>query len=83
MSVVLLMIAAQNHAGCEVLHMSTAELDLAHVPPPQDVTSVDGLFDQYINTCADQGSRTIRTEEAVLISMAYLSNAISCAHGEM
>ena len=31
-----------------------------------------GYFDFYLNTCAGQGSRTIRTEEAVLISLARL-----------
>lgn len=30
------------------------------------------LFDHYLNTCPLQGSRTIRTEEAVLISLAAL-----------
>ncbi|GLH08467.1 Putative methyltransferase [Gryllus bimaculatus] len=30
------------------------------------------LFDYYFNTCPDQGSRTIRTEEALLISLAAL-----------
>ncbi|KAK3928521.1 Putative methyltransferase C9orf114 [Frankliniella fusca] len=30
------------------------------------------LFDFYLNTCPDQGSRTIRTEEAILISLAEL-----------
>lgn len=34
------------------------------------------LFDRYINTCFDQGSRTIRTEEAVLISAAFLQPAL-------
>ena len=28
------------------------------------------LFDHYLNTCPKQGSRTIRTEEAILISLA-------------
>ena len=28
------------------------------------------LFDMYVNTCPKQGSRTIRSEEAILISMA-------------
>ena len=27
------------------------------------------LFDEYLNTCPDQGSATIRTEEAILISL--------------
>jgi hypothetical protein len=31
------------------------------------------LFDTWLNTCPFQGSRTIRTEEAVLISLAKLS----------
>lgn len=30
------------------------------------------LFDCYLNTCPEQGSRTIRTEEAVLITLAEL-----------
>jgi len=40
---------------------------------------VDDLFDMYINTCPEQGSRTIRTEEALLISLAYLQPAIQAA----
>lgn len=31
------------------------------------------LFDVWLNTCPYQGSRTIRTEEAVMISLATLS----------
>lgn len=34
-------------------------------------------FDIYINTCPRQGSRTIRTEEALLISLSYLQPALS------
>ena len=30
------------------------------------------LFDLYLNTCPKQGSRTIRTEEAILVSLAAL-----------
>jgi predicted SPOUT superfamily RNA methylase MTH1 len=30
------------------------------------------LFQYYVNTCPSQGSRTIRTEEAILISLASL-----------
>lgn len=40
-----------------------------------DVLTVDDpalLFDYYLNTCPDQGSRTIRTEEAILITLAEL-----------
>ncbi|XP_062507487.1 putative methyltransferase C9orf114 [Corticium candelabrum] len=34
------------------------------------VSEVGLLFDYYVNTCPNQGSRTIRTEEALLISMS-------------
>nr|CAD7399159.1 unnamed protein product [Timema poppensis] len=34
------------------------------------------LFDHYLNTCPNQGSRTIRTEEAILISMAALRSKL-------
>lgn len=34
--------------------------------------NVADLFDYYINTCPHQGSRTIRTEEALLISLAAI-----------
>ena len=37
------------------------------------VTDPSELFDLYLNTCASQGSRTIRAEEAMMISMACLS----------
>lgn len=37
------------------------------------------LFDRYLNTCFQQGSRTIRTEEAILISAAFLQPAIAAA----
>jgi len=40
-------------------------LDIA----PEDVGN---LFDSYVNVCPDQGSRTIRTEEAVLVGMSCL-----------
>ena len=34
------------------------------------VEDVKDLFDSYVNTCPSQGSGTIRTEEAILISLA-------------
>ncbi|CAI2170246.1 5116_t:CDS:10 [Funneliformis geosporum] len=37
----------------------------------------DELFDLWVNTCPDQGSRTIRTEEAVLITMSSIRTAIN------
>jgi len=42
-------------------------------------TEVANLFDQYVNTCVNQGSRTIRTEEAILISLSSLSPVINKA----
>ena len=41
-----------------------------------DVTTPDVLFHHYINVCPGQGSRTIRTEEAILITMSTLKPAI-------
>ncbi|XP_064650368.1 putative methyltransferase C9orf114 [Lineus longissimus] len=38
------------------------------------------LFQHYLNTCPSQGSRTIRTEEAILITMATLRPQIHNAH---
>lgn len=38
------------------------------------------LFDYYVNTVPNQGSRTIRTEEAVLISLATLYFKITPLH---
>ena len=41
----------------------------------QDLSEIDdpsGLFDIYLNTCPKQGSRTIRTEEAILLSLVAL-----------
>nr|XP_002131245.1 putative methyltransferase C9orf114 [Ciona intestinalis] len=34
------------------------------------------LFDKYLNTCPNQGSRTIRTEEAILVTMSTLWSQI-------
>lgn len=37
---------------------------------------VSQLFDRYVNTCFHQGSRTIRTEEAIFISMSFLDTGL-------
>jgi predicted SPOUT superfamily RNA methylase MTH1 len=37
---------------------------------------IERLFDQWINICPSQGSRTIRTEEAVLLSLSVLKSHI-------
>lgn len=39
-------------------------------------TRAEELFDAYINTCAHQGSGTIRTEEAILVSLSALHSHI-------
>ncbi|XP_041826358.1 putative methyltransferase C9orf114 homolog [Melanotaenia boesemani] len=48
-----------------------------------DVTDPSVLFDLYLNTCPGQGSRTIRTEEAILISMAGLRSRITAAFSDV
>ncbi|PXF41386.1 putative methyltransferase [Gracilariopsis chorda] len=61
----------------EQLNISpTASLPSQH-QAEQNHNNVADLFDFYINTCPDQGSRTIRTEEAVLISLAALQPFIN------
>ncbi|XP_005992155.1 putative methyltransferase C9orf114 homolog isoform X2 [Latimeria chalumnae] len=47
-----------------------------------DITDPSVLFNLYLNTCQGQGSRTIRTEEAILISMAALRPKIAAAVGQ-
>lgn len=47
--------------------------------PQMEVTDPSLLYDQYLNTVPGQGSRTIRTEEAVLISLASLSGKLNPA----
>ena len=41
-----------------------------------DATDPAELFDLYLDVCPDQGSRTIRTEEAILVTMASLRDKI-------
>ena len=41
--------------------------------------NVERLFHRWLNTCPLQGSRTIRTEEAVLVSLGFLQSAIQAA----
>lgn len=36
------------------------------------VEEIRSLFDMYLNTCPEQGTRTIRTEEAIMMSMASI-----------
>ncbi|KZV33592.1 hypothetical protein F511_34360 [Dorcoceras hygrometricum] len=39
--------------------------------------TVGDIFDSYLNTCPHQGSRTIRTEEAIFISLQYFQEPIN------
>ncbi|KAJ1288527.1 hypothetical protein BS78_02G095700 [Paspalum vaginatum] len=41
------------------------------------------VFTSYLNTCPNQGSRTIRTEEALLISLQYFQDPIRRAEQQM
>ncbi|XVF28904.1 hypothetical protein REPUB_Repub15cG0073000 [Reevesia pubescens] len=41
--------------------------------------NVRDIFDMYLNTCSHQGSRTIRTEEALFISLQYFQEPITRA----
>ncbi|CAK9173648.1 unnamed protein product [Ilex paraguariensis] len=41
--------------------------------------NVREIFDSYLNTCPRQGSRTIRTEEAIFISLQYFQEPIDRA----
>lgn len=41
--------------------------------------NVREVFDIYLNTCPHQGSRTVRTEEAILISLQYFQEPINRA----
>ena len=53
---------------------------LLRVPGLHPLTSSCNSFPKFrLNTCPYQGSRTIRTEEAVLISLATLSTSIAKA----
>lgn len=38
---------------------------------------IEKMFDLYLNTCPDQGCRTIRTEEAIMISLSILKPILS------
>ncbi|KAI8346661.1 putative RNA methyltransferase-domain-containing protein [Mortierella sp. GBAus27b] len=42
-----------------------------------DADEAKDMFDHWINTCPRQGSRVVRTEEAVLITMAALQNTLA------
>jgi methyltransferase len=58
--------------GLEHSAQCDERLAAAGVGGGESARPVDDLFDFYVNTCPHQGSRTIRTEEAIPISLANL-----------
>lgn len=61
--------AAPSFSAALVVFGGPAGLEAADPVAP-------ALFDAWVNTCPGQGSRTIRTEEAVLVSLAVLQPAL-------
>jgi methyltransferase len=43
-----------------------------------DPNEADKLFHKYLNTCPNQGTLTIRTEEAILISLCKICTMLNC-----
>ena len=58
-----------------------AALDVDEELSRLEVKSPEGLFDHWINICPQQGSRTIRTEEALWIGLTSLSKIIGTNAG--
>lgn len=65
-----MMIVFGGVAGLEVAVKADKELEGLGVKSP------DGLFDHWVNLCPGQGSRTIRTEEAVWLGLMGLRNLV-------
>jgi len=66
-----LLIGFGGPQGLEECVQQDPALQAMHqIPQPEK------LFNLYCNTCPEQGSRTIRTEEAVLISLSHFQSAI-------
>lgn len=58
---------------CLIVFGGLAGLEAAvDVDPYLDVDDPSLVFHKYVNTCPQQGSRTIRTEEAILLTLAEL-----------
>ncbi|XP_012536224.1 putative methyltransferase C9orf114 homolog [Monomorium pharaonis] len=58
---------------CLIVFGGLAGLEAAlDVDPYLNVDDPSLVFHKYVNTCPQQGSRTIRTEEAILLSLAEL-----------
>lgn len=62
-----------EYRHCLVVFGGLAGLEAAlDADPHLDVDDPSLVFDKYVNTCPQQGSRTIRTEEAILLTLAEL-----------
>jgi len=62
-----------EYCHCLIVFGGLAGLEAAiDVDPHLDVDDPSLVFDKYVNTCPQQGSRTIRTEEAILLTLAEL-----------
>ena len=71
-----LLIAFGGPEGLEKCVQQDAALHaMHHNPQPAK------LFHTYCNTCPDQGSRTIRSEEAILISLSFFQSSIRQSNG--
>jgi hypothetical protein len=46
--------------------------DVVGNDPDLRTKDTQSLFDMYLNVCPDQGSNTIRTEEAMLVTLSAL-----------
>ncbi|XP_050449584.1 putative methyltransferase C9orf114 homolog isoform X1 [Cataglyphis hispanica] len=62
-----------EYRHCLIVFGGIAGLEAAvDVDPNLDVDDPSLIFHKYVNTCPQQGSRTIRTEEAILLTLAEL-----------
>jgi predicted SPOUT superfamily RNA methylase MTH1 len=66
-----------QHALIVIGGPSGLEYLLQNDPCREQHASPATLFDRYLNVCPNQGSRTIRTEEAVLLCLMYLKPALA------
>ena len=48
--------------------------------PDLEASNPGELFQSYLNVCPEQGSRTIRTEEALLVALATLRAPVLAAN---
>lgn len=66
-----------EYRHCLIVFGGLAGLEAAvDVDPNLDVDDPSLVFHKYVNTCPQQGSRTIRTEEAILLTLAELRSKL-------